>query len=77
MTFKQLLLMAMTSGAIGIAFVTLSPIIASFSSMIPWEKFGRELSYIFQTVYLIVLFIIVLMLSLSYIVGTFLVLIKY
>ncbi|SUM69972.1 membrane-flanked domain-containing protein [Staphylococcus saccharolyticus] len=77
MTFKQLLLMAMTSGAIGIAFVTLSPIIGSFSSMISWEKFGRELSYIFQTVYLIVLFIIVLMLPLSYIVGTFLVLIKY
>ena len=29
----------MTSGAIALAFVTLSPIIGSLSSVIPWDKF--------------------------------------
>ena len=48
MPFKQLLLMAMTSGAIGIALFTISPIVGSFSSIIPWEKLGDELSYILK-----------------------------
>ena len=43
MPFKQLLFMSMTSGAIALAFVTLSPIIGSLSSVIPWDKFGEEI----------------------------------
>ena len=47
MPFKQLLLMAMTSGAIGIALFTISPIVGLLS-IIPWEKLGDELSYILK-----------------------------
>lgn len=55
MPFKQLLFMSMTSGAIALAFVTLSPIIGSLSSVIPWDKFGEEISSVFKTIYFIVI----------------------
>ena len=42
MPFKQLLLMAMTSGAMGLLYLH-SPIVGSFSSIIPWEKL--EMNY--------------------------------
>lgn len=77
MPFKQLLLMAMTSGAIGVALFTISPIVGSFSSIIPWEKLGDELSYLFKTIYLLVTAIVVFVLIASYIIGTCLAFIKY
>ncbi len=77
MPFKQLLFMSMTSGAIALAFVTLSPIIGSLSSVIPWDKFGEEISSVFKTIYFIVIFIVILVLLLSYIIGTVMYLIKF
>lgn len=77
MPFKQLLFMSMTSGAIALAFVTLSPIIGSLSSVIPWDKFGEEISSVFKTIYFIVIFIVILVLLLSYIIGTIMYLIKF
>lgn len=77
MSFKQLLFMAMTSGAIGIALITLSPIVGSFSDIIPWDKLGDELSYVFKSIFFIVIAIVVFALIASYIIGTCITFIRY
>lgn len=76
LSFKELLLMALTSGAIGVAFATLSPIIGTLSDKLPWEWLNRELSHISQAIFVIVLLIISIVLILSYIVGTIIVIFK-
>ncbi|RIM48652.1 PH domain-containing protein, partial [Staphylococcus capitis] len=77
MSFKQLLFMAMTSGAIGITLITLSPIVGSFSDIIPWEKLGGELSYVLKSTFFIIIAIVVVVLIMSYIIGTCLAFIRY
>lgn len=76
LSFKELLLMALTSGAIGVAFATLSPIIGSLSDKLPWEWLNSELSQISQAIFVIVLIIVGIILLLSYIVGTIIVIFK-
>ena len=76
LSFKELLLMALTSGAIGVAFATLSPIIGSLSDKLPWEWLNSELSHISQAIFVIVLIIVGIILLLSYIVGTIIVIFK-
>lgn len=77
MPFKQLLLMAMTSGSIGIAFITLTPLIGSFSNIIPWEQLGNELSHYFEKIYILVISLLLFILLASYIIGTCLTFVKY
>ena len=76
LSFKELLLMALTSGAIGVAFATLSPIIGSLSDKLPWEWLNSELSHISQAIFVIVLIIVGIILLPSYIVGTIIVIFK-
>lgn len=77
LSFKNLLLMAMTSGAIGIAFATLAPIIGGFSDIIPWEAITNQIEHIVQAVYMIVLIIIAMVLVASYVIGTIIILVRY
>ena len=76
MSFKQLLFMAMTSGAIGITLITLFSNCGSFSDIIPWEKLGGELSYVLKSTFFIIIAIVVVLIM-SYIIGTCLAFIRY
>ncbi|WP_436855775.1 PH domain-containing protein [Staphylococcus caeli] len=76
LNFKELLLMALTSGAIGVAFATLSPIIGGLSDVIPWHWFTDEFSQISQAISVIVLLTISAIVLISYIVGTLIVIIR-
>lgn len=77
LSVQQLLLMAMTSGAIGIALATLTPIIGSFSEVIPWKLLSEKVANISQAIFVIVLLIAALTLIISYIIGTLIVFIRY
>lgn len=77
MPFKQLLMMAMTSGAIGVALATLTPIFSGLSDAIPWGKFGEKIGSIVQSATVLALIIIMFFLIVSYIIGTIVTLIKY
>lgn len=76
LSFKELLLMAMTSGAIGVAFAAVSPIIGAFSDKLPWHWLTDELANISQAIFVIVLMMIGIVLLISYIIGTVIVIIK-
>jgi len=76
LNFKELLLMALTSGAIGVAFATLSPIIGGLSDVIPWHWFTDEFLQISQAISVIVLLTISVIILISYIVGTLIVIIR-
>ena len=43
LSFKNLILMSLSSGAIGVALATISPIVGSFSNLIPWNRITNEL----------------------------------
>ena len=43
MSNKLLIFMSLTSGVIGVAFATISPIIGAFEDVIPWEKWTSRL----------------------------------
>ena len=43
MSLTSLILMAMTSGAIGVAFAAVSPIVGAFQDIIPWDKWTSNL----------------------------------
>lgn len=77
MSFGSLLLMAMTSGAIGVAFATISPIIGAFQDVIPWTKWTENLWHWIDSVSLIVITCLAFILIISYIIGTLITLIRY
>ena len=70
LNFKELLFMALTSGVIGVAFATLSPIMFALNDIIPWDKITDTFSEIFQATFMIILMIVVLVIVASYIFGT-------
>ncbi|NWK84815.1 PH domain-containing protein [Staphylococcus sp. GSSP0090] len=74
--FKELLLMALTSGAIGVAFAALSPIIGGLSDVIPWHWITDEFSQISQAIFVIVLMMIATVAIASYVIGTLIVIIR-
>lgn len=70
LTFKELLFMALTSGVIGVAFATLSPIFVALNDIIPWHLITDTFSQVFQATFMVVLIIVALVILLSYIFGT-------
>ncbi|MDG0843916.1 PH domain-containing protein [Staphylococcus equorum] len=76
LNFKELLFMALTSGAIGVAFAAISPIIGAFSEVIPWEWLTGEFARISQAIFVIMLIMIAAIVIASYILGTLIVIIK-
>ena len=58
MSIKDLILMSLTSGAIGIAIATISPIIGSMSNIIPWKSITEEITHLANAIALIVSIII-------------------
>lgn len=76
LNFKELLFMALTSGAIGVAFAAISPIIGAFSEVIPWEWLTGEFARISQAIFVIVLIMVATIIIASYILGTLIVIIK-
>lgn len=77
MPFKQLVYMAMTSGAIGLAFATIGPTFGVFSEYIPWSKLGKTFGDIAHVLTITIIAIIVCIIVISYIVGTILNIIRY
>ncbi|MDN8705084.1 hypothetical protein Q0N28_14885, partial [Staphylococcus aureus] len=69
--------MAMTSGAIGVAFATVSPIVGAFQNVIPWDKWTSNLWQWVNSVLIIVLFIVASILIISYVLGTIITIIRY
>ena len=69
LNFKELLFMALTSGVIGVAFATLSPVMFALSDILPWHKITNTFSEIFQTAFMIILMIVVLVIVVSYILA--------
>ncbi|KRG09563.1 PH domain-containing protein [Staphylococcus sp. NAM3COL9] len=76
LNFKELLFMALTSGAIGVAFAAISPIIGAFSEVIPWEWLTDEFARFSQAIFVVVLIMIATIVIVSYILGTLIVIIK-
>lgn len=77
LNFKNLLLMGMTSGAIGIAFAAVMPIVGSISDLIPWKALDNKIEQLSQTVFVTVFIVVFAILVLSYIVGTIITIVRY
>lgn len=77
MSLTSLILMAMTSGAIGVAFAAVSPIVGAFQDIIPWDKWTSNLWHWVNSVLIIVLFVVVSILIISYVLGTIITIIRY
>ncbi|MFI3133295.1 PH domain-containing protein, partial [Staphylococcus warneri] len=69
LSIKDLILMSLTSGAIGIAIAAISPIIGSVSNIIPWKSITEEITHLANAIALIVSIIIGVILVASYIIG--------
>ncbi len=69
--------MAMTSGAIGVAFAAVSPIVGAFQDIIPWDKWTSNLWHWVNSVFIIVLFVVASILIISYVLGTIITIIRY
>lgn len=67
----------MTSGAIGVAFAAVSPIVGAFQDIIPWDKWTSNLWHWVNSVLIIVLFVVVSILIISYVLGTIITIIRY
>ena len=77
LSIRDLILMSLTSGAIGIAIATISPIIGSVSNIIPWKSITEEMTHLANAIVLIVSIIIGVILVASYIIGAIINFIKY
>ncbi|MGW9920376.1 putative membrane protein [Staphylococcus hominis] len=77
MSNKLLIFMALTSGVIGVAFATISPIIGAFEDVIPWEKWTSRLFQWIQSVTFLVTIIILTVLIFCYVIGTLIVVLRY
>lgn len=69
LNFKELLFMALTSGSIGLAFITISPILGAVNQFIPWDKLGGEVVKQLHSISLAIIVFILTALLVSYIVG--------
>lgn len=69
--------MSLTSGVIGVAFATISPIIGAFEDVIPWEKWTSRLFQWIQSVTFLVTIIILTVLIFCYVIGTLIVVLRY
>ena len=77
MSNKLLIFMSLTSGVIGVAFATISPIIGAFEDVIPWEKWTSRLFQWIQSVTFLVTIIILTVLIFCYVIGTLIVFLRY
>lgn len=74
---KELWLMALTSGSIGIALVTLGPILGSLQEIIPWKRIFNEFQVIAQTAYVAISILIICVLFLIYLIGMIIEYVRY
>lgn len=74
---RNLLLMAMTSGAIFVALLTIGPLFGSINEVIPWDIIGHRLGSLFQTAINTTIFVVITILIISYIVGVLINFIRY
>ncbi|MDM8328572.1 PH domain-containing protein, partial [Staphylococcus felis] len=74
---RNLLLMAMTSGAIFVALLTIGPLFGSINEVIPWDIIGHRLGSLFQTAVNTTIFVVITILIISYIVGVLINFIRY
>ncbi|MCU5746546.1 PH domain-containing protein [Staphylococcus sp. SQ8-PEA] len=70
LSFKELLFMATTSGAIGIALLTVGPIVMGVSDYLPMDKIFGEFSVVVKNSITGIIFLIILALLIAHIVGT-------
>ena len=76
MSLTSLILMAMTSGAIGVAFRRFANS-RCISRYYPWDKWTSNLWHWVNSVLIIVLFVVVSILIISYVLGTIITIIRY
>lgn len=69
LSLKELILMALSSGSIGIALVTLTPILGTFQEIIPWESLFDRFEWIAHAAYVAVAGLIITALLAAYIIG--------
>ncbi|CDR28814.1 PH domain-containing protein [Staphylococcus schweitzeri] len=77
MRFKELLFMAMTSGAIGVTLAALVPVYGAVRELIPWSKLSYQISQLVQFISITILIIILLVLLVAYIIGTIITMIRF
>ncbi|PTK48808.1 hypothetical protein BUZ61_15365, partial [Staphylococcus nepalensis] len=77
LSLKELIFMALSSGSIGIALVTLGPLLGTFQEIIPWDKLFHQFDWIAQAAYLVVAGLIILALFLAYIIGVIIEFVRY
>lgn len=77
MSFQNILLMALTSGAIGVTFAAISPLIGAVQDFIPWDTLTDTVLNWIDSVLTIVIGVIIFTLILSYIIGTVITIIRY
>ncbi|EOZ4055552.1 PH domain-containing protein [Staphylococcus pseudintermedius] len=74
---QNLLLMAMTSGAVFVTLATVGPIVTAFEDIIPWEGvFGQVESWIKNLVALVITLVIGI-LVIAYIIGVIITMVRY
>ncbi|GEP85515.1 membrane-flanked domain-containing protein [Staphylococcus piscifermentans] len=69
LNLKELMLMSFTSGSIVLAILTLSPILGSLQSVIPWDSIFHQFQNIAKAAYLVTAMIIISILIIAYIIG--------
>ncbi|MCS4487059.1 PH domain-containing protein [Staphylococcus americanisciuri] len=74
---KNLLFMAMTSGAIFVALATLSPILITVLDYVNWDWVYDELSFLVNKAFLVTLIIISIIVLLSYLFGIIITIVRY
>lgn len=77
LSLKELIFMALSSGSIGIALVTLGPLLGTFQEIIPWDQLFHQFGWIAQATYVIVAGLITLALFAAYIIGVVVEFVRY
>ncbi|QLK86487.1 PH domain-containing protein [Staphylococcus sp. 17KM0847] len=74
---QNLLLMAMTSGAIFVTFATLSPLLTALSEHLPWNQLYDQFETRLHGTSVFVVSIVAVIVMISYVVGTIITMIRY
>ncbi|MHD0397218.1 PH domain-containing protein [Staphylococcus simulans] len=77
LSLKELVFMALSSGSIGIALVTLGPLLGTFQEIIPWDQLFHQFDWIAQAAYVFVAGLIIVALFLAYIIGVIIEFVRY
>lgn len=77
LSFKNLLFMSMTSGAIFVAFVTLAPIISALQNIINWSWLFGSVDHFIKHQVFATLMSIIIVLVICYVFGVLLTMIRY